>query len=624
MIYDKSNDDGVAMNFTNKHPEFTFSWSRLCVQTRDDNKFSCAAYLRGLKSGGKSQQQRRELLVDVSGIVQPGQILAVMGASGVGKTTLLKVLSGLDDPSTLELVSGTIMVNGRVTTRNERLKSSCIGHVEQNQVFTETMTLHEHLIFQAMLRMQSLSMTDNDRRACVFETIKLLGLEKCTSTIISKLSGGERKRLAFATVALTDPSIMLIDEPTSNLDAYLAKSLMDTIHKLAVEGRRSMIIVLHQPTSEMFKFIDLLCVLVQNGKQAFFGSTNSEALPFFANDCGLIGSSLDVYIEQLAAPETTASKEALQAVERFAKSSYALSLDSLTTPSNNISSLSSSLTTTYGSTPNFFRQMKWLLWRSYMAGIRNRVHTYDALVKTFVPAIVLGLLYFNLAHRDPSRLYETNVNALLIVIIYVSATTCGTLISGTVPNAIFVFLKETQQHMYGTLAFYISTYLHDFPKIILVSATFSSIIFWCASISIDHTYFLHFLAFVSTVVLTSITSASMGAFIASFSGSVESAVATTVPVLQILVVFSDYFLDLKRLPFILYILPYLSPFYYGYSILNKLQWDNGSSSAVIYFHIAMLFLLFTVFNILAFIVIWWRAHRFHLAEKWQTIIEKKQ
>ncbi|CAF0873686.1 unnamed protein product [Adineta steineri] len=175
--------------------------------------------------------------------------------------------------------------------------------------------------------------------------------------------------------------------------------------------------------------------------------------------------------------------------------------------------------------------MKWLLWRSYMAGIRNRVHTYDALVKTFVPAIVLGLLYFNLAHRNPSRLYETNVNALLIVIIYVSATTCGTLISGTVPNAIFVFLKETQQHMYGTLVFYIQ--------------------------------------------------------------------------------------------FILYILPYLSPFYYGYSILNKLQWDNGSSSAVIYFDITMLFLLFTVFNILAFIVIWWGAHRFHIAEKWQTIIEKQ-
>ncbi|CAF4016446.1 unnamed protein product, partial [Adineta steineri] len=218
VISDKSNDDGVAINFTNKHPELTFSWSRLCVQTRDDNKFSCAAYLRGLKFDGKSQQQRRELLVDVSGIVQPGQILAVMGASGVGKTTLLKVLSGLDDPSILELVPGTIMVNGRVTTRNERLKSSCIGHVEQDQVFIETMTLHEHLLFQAMLRMQSLSMTDDDRRACVFETIKLLGLEKCTSTIISKLSGGERKRLAFATVALTDPSIMLIDEPTSNLD----------------------------------------------------------------------------------------------------------------------------------------------------------------------------------------------------------------------------------------------------------------------------------------------------------------------------------------------------------------------------------------------------------------------
>ncbi|CAF1489629.1 unnamed protein product [Adineta steineri] len=621
MISNKSNDNEVAINLTNKHPELTFSWSHLSVHTRDDNKFSCTAHLRGLKFGGKSQQERRVLLDDVSGIVQPGQILAIMGASGVGKTTLLKMLSGLDDPSTLELVSGTIMVNGRVTTRNERIKSSCIGHVEQNQVFIETMTLHEHLIFQAMLRMHSLSMTDDDRRSGVLETIKLLSLEKCTSTIISKLSGGERKRLAFATVALTDPSIMLIDEPTSNLDAYLAKSLMDTIRKLAVEGRRSMIIVLHQPTSEMFKFIDLLCVLVQNGKQAFFGSTNSEASLFFANDCGLIGSSLDIYIEQLAAPETAASKEALEAVEQFSKSSYALSLASLTVPSNNISSL----ITTYGSTPNIFRQMKWLLWRSYMSGIRNRVHTYDALVKTFIPAIVLGLLYFDLAHRNPSRLYKTNVNALLIVIIYVSATTCGTLISGTVPNAIFVFLKETQQHMYGTLAFYISTYLHDFPKIILVSATFSSIIYWCASIPIDHNNFLHFLAFVTTVVLTSITSASMGAFIASFSGSVESAVATTVPVLQILVVFSDYFLDLNRLPFILYILPYLSPFYYGYSILNKLQWNNGTSSStdVIYFDVAMLFLLFIIFNLLAFIVIWFRAHQYHIAEKWKTITKQK-
>ncbi|CAF1302636.1 unnamed protein product [Adineta steineri] len=129
--------------------------------------------------------------------------------------------------------------------------------------------------------------------------------------------------------------------------------------------------------------------------------------------------------------------------------------------------------------------------------------------------------------------------------------------------------------------------------------------------------------FSCAAVLGCVTSASMGAFIASFSGSVESAVATTIPVLQILVVFSDYFLDLNRLPFILYILPYLSPFYYGYSILNKLQWDNGSSSAVIYFDITMLFLLFTVFNILAFIVIWWGAHRFHIAKKWQTIIEKQ-
>jgi energy-coupling factor transporter ATP-binding protein EcfA2 len=475
-----------------------------------------------------------------------------------------------------------------------------------------------------MLRMSSLALTDDDRRARVSETIELLNLQQCASTTISKLSGGERKRLAFATVALIDPSIMLIDEPTSNLDSYLAKSVMRTIRILAVERRRSIVIVLHQPTSEMFKFIDSLCVLVHGGRQAFFGDAHHEASLFFTDHCGLVASSLDGFIEQLATPESSASKEALQSAERFATSSYAISLAASITPSTTASFTASSLTGSLTSVPSFFRQMKWLLWRSFKAGARNPVQTHNVLIKTLVPAVIFSLLYFNLPHRLPSRAYTNNVNGLLYLVIYVTATTCGSLVSGTMPKDILVFLKETQYRMYGTFAFYLSALLHDFPTLILVPIIFCSLIYWCASISVHPHIFLHFLAFVSTVVLTSSTSAALGEFIASISSSVESAVGTTVPALQILVVFSGFFVDLRRLPLILRTFQYLSPFYYGFSILTELQWNTGSKSASrIGFNIAMLFILFTLFNILAFIVIWYRAHRLRLTEEWHMITKAK-
>ena len=93
------------------------------------------------------QTNSRLLLDDLSGIARPGQVVAIMGASGVGKTTLLKVLSGQDDPRTT-ISNSNVSLNGRMTTRSERLSGSIIGLVEQKELFLETMSPKEHLIFQ--------------------------------------------------------------------------------------------------------------------------------------------------------------------------------------------------------------------------------------------------------------------------------------------------------------------------------------------------------------------------------------------------------------------------------------------------------------------------------------------
>jgi ABC-type bacteriocin/lantibiotic exporter with double-glycine peptidase domain len=106
------------------------TWSHIHVQCRQSKR-----------------KPPRILLDNLSGIARPGQVLAIMGTSGVGKTTLLKVLSGQDDPRTT-VTNGDVLLDGRITTRSARLSSSLIGLVEQNELFMETMSLEEHMIFQ--------------------------------------------------------------------------------------------------------------------------------------------------------------------------------------------------------------------------------------------------------------------------------------------------------------------------------------------------------------------------------------------------------------------------------------------------------------------------------------------
>lgn len=95
-----------------------------------------------------SKKSTHLLLDDLSGIARPGQILAIMGASGVGKTSLLRVLSGQDDPRSTK---GDIYVDARPISRAQRLTGNIIGHVEQQELFVETMSLEEHLVFQVHL-----------------------------------------------------------------------------------------------------------------------------------------------------------------------------------------------------------------------------------------------------------------------------------------------------------------------------------------------------------------------------------------------------------------------------------------------------------------------------------------
>ncbi|KAG1709784.1 Protein white [Nymphon striatum] len=219
----------------------------------------------------------------VSGRADAGEILAIMGPSGAGKTTLLNVLTQRN--------IANLQVSGSVCANDQPIGKSLISlsaYVQQDDLMFPTLTVREHLRFQARLRMDQ-KYTYDEKINRVEEVIKEFGLRKCADTIIGQttlsgsfkgISGGQKKRLAIASEYLTNPLLMFLDEPTSGLDSFMAESVLRTLKTLANRGK-TVIFTIHQPSSEIFDLIDKL-LLVSEGRLVFLG-TRPEAHEFFSS-----------------------------------------------------------------------------------------------------------------------------------------------------------------------------------------------------------------------------------------------------------------------------------------------------------------------------------------------------
>lgn len=219
------------------------------------------------------------IIKNVSGKVRAGQTLAIMGSSGAGKTTLLNVLTARNLHQFQ--VSGVVKINNEAADVRKIMEVS--AYVQQVDLFIPTLTVKENLIFQALVRMDR-QIPIEARAKRIADVMKELALIKCADTMVGNgttskgISGGEMKRLAFASEILTNPSIMFCDEPTSGLDAFMAESLVRKIKALAKQGR-TIICTIHQPSSEVFSMFDNL-LLLADGKVAFMGK-QEEALGYF-------------------------------------------------------------------------------------------------------------------------------------------------------------------------------------------------------------------------------------------------------------------------------------------------------------------------------------------------------
>jgi len=208
---------------------------------------------------------------------ESGRMVGIMGASGAGKSTLLSVLNGLNPP-----YSGEVTVNGiSIHSGNEKIKG-LIGYVSQDDLLIEELTVFENLYYNAKLCFDNFS--DEEIRAKVDNTLRNLGLYEIRdmrvgSPLNKNISGGQRKRLNISLELIREPAIMFLDEPTSGLSSRDSENILDLLKELALKGKL-LFIVIHQPSSDIFKMFDRLLLLDIGGYLIYNGNPVDSIIYF--------------------------------------------------------------------------------------------------------------------------------------------------------------------------------------------------------------------------------------------------------------------------------------------------------------------------------------------------------
>jgi ABC transport system ATP-binding/permease protein len=208
---------------------------------------------------------------------ESGRMVGIMGASGAGKSTLLFVLNGTNAPTT-----GEVLINGyNIHTQKDKIEG-IIGFVSQDDLLIEDLSVFQNLYYNAKLCFDN--HTEEQLVEVVNKTLVNLGLYEIRniqvgSPLNKKISGGQRKRLNIALELIREPAVLFLDEPTSGLSSRDSENILDLLKELTLKGKL-VFVVIHQPSSDIFKMFDRLIILDTGGYLIYNGDP-IESIMYF-------------------------------------------------------------------------------------------------------------------------------------------------------------------------------------------------------------------------------------------------------------------------------------------------------------------------------------------------------
>jgi putative ABC transport system ATP-binding protein len=175
--------------------------------------------------------------------IEPGAFVCLMGPSGSGKSTLLNLIAGIDHPSSGQIIVGDTDISQLPERQLAAWRNHTVGFIFQTFNLIPVLTAFENVELPLLLT----RLTKAERREHVETALTLVGLKERFTHYPRQLSGGQEQRVAIARAIVTDPDLILADEPTGDLDAHSANEVLAILEKLNKEFKKTIVMVTHDP-----------------------------------------------------------------------------------------------------------------------------------------------------------------------------------------------------------------------------------------------------------------------------------------------------------------------------------------------------------------------------------------
>ena len=441
--------------------------------------------------------KKKVLLDNVSGKIEPGTMVALMGSSGAGKSTLMNVLTGRQDSNLT--VEGNIYVNSK--RLNKINFKQIAGYVQQvfhaypNQTVLETLKFAYHTKCRKKYNFKK-SMIE------IREYLRFLGLIHRRDTYVKSLSGGERMRLSVGVELLSDPSILFLDEPLSGLDSYNANKILQLCQKLAKEQNKTIIMTIHQPSYKMMKYFDKMHLLAASG--VVYDGPIDGCTAFF-EECG----------EKL--PENTNPADFFLdciSIDYTTNKTAARSMDKVIKYKNHFETKDIDVDCT--------SKMK-IVTKDYNEGILRGFLTCMALINRLILNKVRDVLQVSVKFAQLFLMFAgtitffvlvlrnnmLNVMSFLVVIGYFIISELylfSTNIFMSFDSERLIFTREIRSGMYGPFMLYFTKFLTEYMQVVLLDLPVHIILFSISKLITGIDGFLHLLVLYLIIMFVSTNS----------------------------------------------------------------------------------------------------------------------